>query len=173
MNSADQGVFPMDTAFKRRWDFEYLELDGGEAKIEGYKFNVAGQTYEWNALRKAFNEVLSEDYNVNEDKLMGPFFIKLDSYKIEIKSEASNPAESDKKSYEPILNDKFLDVFKNKVLMYLFDDAAKQKRKDFFQGVENSNRYSVICKEFDVKGLQIFAHSVSKKYDEFTSSDKD
>ena len=104
---------------------------------------------------------------------MGPFFIKLDSYKIEIKSEASNPAESDKKSYEPILNDKFLDVFKNKVLMYLFDDAAKQKRKDFFQGVENSNRYSVICKEFDVKGLQIFAHSVSKKYDEFTSSDKD
>lgn len=173
MNSADQGVFPMDTAFKRRWDFEYLELDGGEAKIEGYKFNVAGQTYEWNALRKAFNEVLSEDYNVNEDKLMGPFFIKLDSYKIEIKSEASNPAESDKKSYEPILNDKFLDVFKNKVLMYLFDDAAKQKRKDFFQGVENSNRYSVICKEFDVKGLQIFAHSVSKKYDEFASSDKD
>ena len=173
MNSADQGVFPMDTAFKRRWDFEYLELDGGEAKIEGYKFNVAGQTYEWNALRKAFNEVLSEDYNVNEDKLMGPFFIKLDSYKIEIKSEASNPAESDKKSYESILNDEFLDVFKNKVLMYLFDDAAKQKRKDFFQGVENSNRYSVICKEFDVKGLQIFAHSVSKKYDEFTSSDKD
>ena len=173
MNSADQGVFPMDTAFKRRWDFEYLELDGGEADIEGYKFNVAGQTYEWNALRKALNEVLSEDYNVNEDKLMGPFFIKLDSYKIEVKSDASNPAESDKKSYEPILSDKFFDVFKNKVLMYLFDDAAKQKRKDFFQGVENSNRYSVICKEFEVNGLQIFAHSVSKKYDEFASSDKD
>ena len=173
MNSADQGVFPMDTAFKRRWDFEYLELDGGEADIEGYKFNVAGQTYEWNALRKAFNEVLSEDYNVNEDKLMGPFFIKLDSYKIEIKSEASNPAESDKKSYEPILNDKFLDVFKNKVLMYLFDDAAKQKRKNFFQGVENSNRYSVICKEFEQSGLQIFDHEVSKKHELFASNDKE
>lgn len=173
MNSADQGVFPMDTAFKRRWDFEYLELDGGEAEIEGYKFNVGSQTYEWNALRKALNEVLSEDYKINEDKLMGPFFIKLDSYKIEVKSDASNPAESDKKSYESILNDEFLDVFKNKVLMYLFDDAAKQKRKDFFQGVENSNRYSVICKEFEAKGLQIFAHSVSKKYDDFASSDKD
>ena len=173
MNSADQGVFPMDTAFKRRWDFEYLELDGGESEIEGYKFNVAGQTYEWNALRKALNEVLSEDYNINEDKLMGPFFIKLDSYKIEIKSDDSNTADSDKKSYEPILNDKFLDMFKNKVLMYLFDDAAKQKRKDFFQGVENSNRYSVICKEFEAKGLQIFAHSVSKKYNYFASNDKD
>lgn len=173
MNSADQGVFPMDTAFKRRWDFEYLELDGGEADIEGYKFNVAGQTYEWNALRKALNEVLSEDYNVNEDKLMGPFFIKLDSYKIEVKSDASNPAESDKKSYEPILSDKFLDVFKNKVLMYLFDDAAKQKRKNFFQGVENSNRYSVICKEFEQSGLQIFDHEVSKKHELFASNDKE
>lgn len=173
MNSADQGVFPMDTAFKRRWDFEYLELDGGEADIEGYKFNVAGQTYEWNALRKALNEVLSEDYNVNEDKLMGPFFIKLDSYKIEVKSDASNPAESDKKSYEPILSDKFLDVFKNKVLMYLFDDAAKQKRKNFFQGVENSNRYSVICKEFEQSGLQIFDHEVSQKHELFASNDKE
>ena len=173
MNSADQGVFPMDTAFKRRWDFEYLDLDSGESEIEGYKFNVAGQTYEWNALRKALNEVLSKDYKINEDKLMGPFFIKLDSYKIEIKSNNSNPAESGKKSYDPILNDKFLDVFKNKVLMYLFDDAAKPKRKDFFQGVENSNRYSVICKEFEQNGLQIFDYEVSKKYELFASNDKE
>ena len=173
MNSADQGVFPMDTAFKRRWDFEYLELDGGESEIGGYKFNVAGQTYEWNALRKALNEVLSEDYNINEDKLMGPFFIKLDQYKIEIKSDDSNTAESDKKYYDPILNDKFLDMFKSKVLMYLFDDAVKQKRKYFFQGVENSNRYSVICKEFEQNGLQIFDHKVSKKYELFASNDKE
>lgn len=173
MNSADQGVFPMDTAFKRRWDFEYLELDGGEAEIEGYKFNVAGQTYEWNALRKALNEVLSEVYKINEDKLMGPFFIKLDSYKIEIKADNSNSFESDKKSYDYILNDKFLEAFKNKVLMYLFDDAAKQKRKDFFQGVENSNRYSVICKEFEQNGLQIFDHKVSKNYELFVSNDKE
>ena len=173
MNSADQGVFPMDTAFKRRWDFEYLELDGGESDIGGYKFNVAGQTYEWNALRKALNEVLSEDYNINEDKLMGPFFIKLDQYKIEIKSDDSNTAESDKKYYDPILNDKFLDMFKSKVLMYLFDDAVKQKRKYFFQGVENSNRYSVICKEFEQNGLQIFDHKVSKKYELFASNDKE
>ena len=160
MNSADQGVFPMDTAFKRRWDFEYLELDGGEDEIAGYQFTVAGQTYEWNALRKALNEVLSEDFNVNEDKLMGPFFIKLDAYKVE-------------DSFEKMLDDKFLDVFKNKVLMYLFDDAAKQKREDFFQGVENSNRYSVICKEFEQNGLQIFDHKVSKKYELFASNDKE
>ena len=35
MNSADQGVFPMDTAFKRRWNFEYLGINENQDKIKG------------------------------------------------------------------------------------------------------------------------------------------
>ena len=34
MNSADQGVFPMDTAFKRRWNFTYLGINNNEEEID-------------------------------------------------------------------------------------------------------------------------------------------
>lgn len=50
-------------------------------------------------------------------------------------------------------------IFKNKVIMYLFDDAAKQKRITLFGGCDEKakNQYSKICREFDTKGVYIFA----------------
>ena len=59
MNSADQGVFPMDTAFKRRWDFTYLGIDDNDENLKD-KFVLLGKEnpkyIEWNSLRKAINE---------------------------------------------------------------------------------------------------------------------
>lgn len=113
MNSADQGVFPMDTAFKRRWDFTYLGIDDSEAGIVGKKVILGQGDYrrvvEWNALRKAINNELLT-YKVNEDKLMGPYFI---SKKNLPEGEMIDPAV-------------FTRIFKNKVIMYLFDDAANR-----------------------------------------------
>ena len=81
MNSADQGVYPMDTAFKRRWEFSYYGLDTGEDKLSTlaieprFKLGQSDKLISWNGLRKAINDELStESYNINEDKLMGPFF---------------------------------------------------------------------------------------------------
>lgn len=78
MNSADQGVFPMDTAFKRRWNFEYIGINHREEKIKDTYLvcDKAQVPYrvDWNELRKAINTILaSRDYKINEDKLMGPF----------------------------------------------------------------------------------------------------
>lgn len=153
MNSADQGVFPLDTAFKRRWDFTYLGIDDSEDGIVGKSVELGNlenqRTVEWNKLRKLINtELLS--YKVNEDKLLGPYFIS--------KKVMGNEDVIDKET--------FVNVFKNKVLMYLFDDAAKQKRPTLFSGCDEKsrNQYSKICKEFDFKGVFIFCESISSHF---------
>ena len=145
MNSADQGVYPMDTAFKRRWTFSYYGLDDEENNLSAaaikprFELGKSNKLISWNSLRKAINDELSTDtYNINEDKLMGPFFLKEEALKD---------------------NTSFNEAFKNKVLMYLFDDVVKQKRRSFFN-CENSNRYSSLCNAFDREGIKIFPDGV-------------
>jgi len=149
MNSADQGVFPMDTAFKRRWDFTYLGIDDSDEKIRGkyvYLADDKSQKVEWNKLRKAINHFLAKE-KINEDKQLGPYFI---ARSIVV------PTDGDE-----IDRDHFIRVFKNKVIMYLFEDAAKQKRAKLFEGCfQDSTRYSEICREFDAKGIGIFNHEI-------------
>jgi 5-methylcytosine-specific restriction protein B len=149
MNSADQGVFPMDTAFKRRWDFTYLGIDDSDEKIRGkyvYLADDKSQKVEWNKLRKAINHFLAKE-KINEDKQLGPYFI---SRSIVVPSDG-----------DEIDRDHFIRVFKNKVIMYLFEDAAKQKRAKLFEGCfQDSTRYSEICREFDAKGIGIFNHEI-------------
>jgi hypothetical protein len=66
------------------------------------------------------------------------------------------PSEGDE-----IDRERFIRVFKNKVIMYLFEDAARQKRAKLFEGCfQNSTRYSEICREFDMKGIGIFNHDI-------------
>ncbi|MBI6013272.1 hypothetical protein H8J78_15025, partial [Clostridium perfringens] len=88
MNSADQGVYPMDSAFKRRWSFEYIDIDENEEKLKELgceiielptemldsEGNRIYKKYEWNEVRKTINENLKEN-KINEDKLLGPFFL--------------------------------------------------------------------------------------------------
>ncbi len=140
MNSADQGVFPMDTAFKRRWNFDYLGINENEDKLHCKLITVGrgdfAKDINWNQLRRAINEKLSKDYKLNEDKLMGPFFL------------AKSVVENDN-------SEEFVKSFKNKVIMYLYDDAAKQHKSKLFSGCDDM-RYSSVCEAFDEKGIGIF-----------------
>lgn len=147
MNSADQGVFPMDTAFKRRWNFEYLGINENEEKIKGIgKIMLPGydEPIEWNTIRKAINDKMSSsDFKINEDKLMGPFFL---SKKVIASNE--NGMIIDKKA--------FIDAFKSKVIMYLYEDAVKQGKHRFFDGCPDTGKYSAVCDAFDKIGTKIF-----------------
>ena len=139
MNSADQGVFPMDTAFKRRWEFEYIGIDDNEKNVQDYEIPInSNKKVNWNELRKVINDKLIE-LSVNEDKLLGPFFLSKN-----ILGNALKDTES------------FIKLFKSKVIMYLFEDAAKLKAKQLFKIDSNKYIFSEICKQFDEKGLDIF-----------------
>ena len=153
MNSADQGVFPMDTAFKRRWDFRYMGVDEEEGQVEHVHFlapDGEGQQEKvsWNRLRRAVNVRLSRECRVNEDKLLGPFFL------------AGEILETREASGLVTDNEGFLEAFKSKILMYLFEDAARQKRSQLFAGCEDYSRYSAVCEAFDRMGVRIFGEQV-------------
>ena len=147
MNSADQGVFPMDTAFKRRWDFKYFSINHNDELIEQTNVNLNNINVKWNDLRKAINDELLS-YKINEDKCIGPFFAFTEFMNKEIPTET------------------FKDIFKNKIIMYLFEDAAKSRRNELFSGVgKNINlTYSQICEEFDKNGIEIFTDSIKEKF---------
>jgi len=135
MNSADQGVFPMDTAFKRRWDFRYMGINDGSAKLDGIAVPLGKpvRMVSWDALRRGINKVLL-DAGVNEDKLLGPFFIS----PTRLRDTA-----------------RFTQTFMDKVLLYLFEDAAKTKKSKVFSK-EGNPTYSDICEDFRTRGELAF-----------------
>lgn len=121
MNSADDGVQPLDTAFKRRWKFNYISLNANEDKFgNGETFIIGkheGKTVLWNNFRTVLNNTLK--VNIAEDRLIAPFFI--------------SPNDFEEK--EP--NIKIIDknIFAEKVLMYIFDDLLRhypKLRKEIF-----------------------------------------
>ena len=146
MNSADQGVFPMDTAFKRRWEFTYIGINENDDKISIDNLpvkNSEGNEIEWNILRKSINNMLLEECKVNEDKLLGPFFISGEVFK----NATSN-------------TDAFFEAFNSKVLMYLFEDAGKMHQKKLFAGIDqNELTFSKVCEDFKTRGTAIFGNS--------------
>ena len=79
MNTSDQSLFPIDSAFKRRWEWKYMPIeDAGK----GWQIVVNGHEYDWYRFLEAINkEVL--DLTHSEDKQLGYFFAKAKDNKID------------------------------------------------------------------------------------------
>lgn len=149
MNSADQGVMPIDTAFKRRWEQKYFGIDDAWIENKEKFFNYNKIEYKeladdgsiiinhisWNVIRRIINDMLSSHSHIPEDKLLGPYFLSENI----LTSSNKNVTES----------------FKSKVLSYLFDDVVKLDRTILFKNVDKM-RYSEIIKTFENTGLDLF-----------------
>ena len=92
MNSSDQAVMPLDTAFKRRWNFEYLPIDFSNPQIPqtGIVFTTRSGKYSvsWPDFAQIINDTLVE-CDIAEDRLIGPFFLNEKELETEEKAKAA------------------------------------------------------------------------------------
>ena len=123
----------MDSAFKRRWDWEYVPICYEPITAEGeenksFKFKVYlddNRFFKWNDFISVVNkEKIEENDTLGMDKSVGNYFIK--------------PEEENKIS---------LEAFINKVLFYLWNDVFKDEKESIFEDKEVYERFFPIRDE--------------------------
>jgi hypothetical protein len=114
MNTSDQALFPMDTAFKRRWSLEYVGIAFDDAKARQVSVPISEATQRpWWAVATALNRFIVAHTGI-DDKQMGPYFVQ--------------PVKGDQVS--PI-------AFRSKVLFYLWNDIFRgNPQMVFAEGIE-------------------------------------
>lgn len=113
MNTSDQSLFPIDSAFKRRWDWRYVKIaDAGK----GWKIKCGNECCDWWKFVEEINKRIAKETN-SDDKKLGYFFCK--------------PA----KDSDVIAEDKFV----GKVLFYLWNDVFKDGDISLFKVSEDEN----------------------------------
>lgn len=133
MNTSDQSLFPMDSAFKRRWSWQCVPIEYEEKKRDGSKnesyyftINIDNNSYSWIDFLKKTNDRIYKATD-SEDKQMGNFFITHD-----------------------VDEDEFVD----KVMFYLWNDICKDEvrtKNNFFRNYEDDKKTE--SKEFTFNDL--------------------
>lgn len=145
MNTADQNVFTLDTAFQRRWDMKMIEND--VTKAEHAKTKILDTTVTW----EKFNTVVNEQIITSgattlssEDKRLGSYFVTEDVLKyFTMETDKNEIAEKYNIDLEngQELERKIKDLnsrFGDKVIKYLWDDVFKFSRDDLFESTYKS-----------------------------------
>lgn len=104
MNTSDQSLFPIDSAFKRRWDWKYVPIREGRDKETNaplnWRINTGDKQYDWWSFVSKINELIGSLTN-SEDKKLGYFFCKANNEEINT------------------------NLFVSKVIFYLWNDVFK------------------------------------------------
>lgn len=111
MNTSDQSLFPIDSAFKRRWDWKYVPID---YEKEEWSIMAKGVSYSWSDFLKKMNNLVASTTD-SEDKMLGFYFAKAKDGIIDA------------------------DTFVGKVVFYLWNDVFKDYGlpKEILNGAES------------------------------------
>lgn len=141
MNTSDQSLFPIDSAFKRRWDWQYMKItEGRDEKTEqplGWKILVCDKEedrvrlYDWWRFLQLINKKIF-DATQSADKQMGYFFAKANEvFNGEKVGKIIKGGDFESLPSESIrMNFISAEIFVNKVLFYLWTDVLKDNEYD-------------------------------------------
>ena len=149
VNTSDQNVNVLDTAFKRRFSFVYESVkpsyntENGEI-LNSVTFNLGGKEFEWNQFYLAVNQFIVSNLGLSEDKQLGQFFVKFNEG-VDVK-----------------------ETIKNKVLHYLWEDVQNASMSDEASIFNNDIRaFSILYDKFDqgTSASEIFSDAFLETYD--------
>lgn len=135
MNTSDQNVYTLDTAFTRRWAKERIPNDFGDNEKIKNKSVPGMNEYTWGEFVNSINSYINDhldDLQINEDKKIGAFFVSLTT-----------------------LDD--VDEFAYKVLDYLWSDVSKLDHNVIFN---NYKTFESLIKDYKSKGVKVFKSNI-------------
>lgn len=150
MNTSDQNVFTLDTAFKRRWTMKMIENNIDACEYANHQICAWGIT--WGAFAKAINHKITElgENNIsNEDNRLGAYFAR-----------------------EADLND--AERFGEKILMYLWNDAFKFDHDKVFKSEYRTLDELIsgfVCEGFSVFSDEVIFETIAEEADDIIETD--
>ena len=166
MNTSDQSLFPIDSAFKRRWDWKYVPIRGGRDKETNaplnWYINTGDKQYNWWSFISKVNKLIGSLTN-SEDKKLGYFFCKAKDGEIDA------------------------DLFVSKVIFYLWNDVFKDYGFDdkdfqdeegkilsfdrFYQDVNGKTNVDIATIELFLENLGVEKASFNKEEEDVDDED--
>jgi hypothetical protein len=133
MNTSDQSLMPMDSAFKRRWEWQYIPINYSEKNNRSatFEIEIGNKHFSWIKFIEAVNKKISNIETLGMDKCLGNYFVDVP----EGKNVISEP------------------VFKNKVLFYLWNDVFKDETDEtIFKNTNDQNKRTYADFFDEIKG---------------------
>lgn len=164
MNTSDQNVFPLDTAFKRRWDREKVVTEWSKVKNIKYMYipcsSITWKQFVTTINQKMLQESQNGDVTISEDKQIGPYFVH----------------ESMLSATKNTGGKKELTAFVNNVLDYLYNDVTKFDHSILFdKKIYTYDTLYDLMEEYHYQGDKlfevVFKDSVQKALEEAVNKD--
>ena len=160
MNTSDQSLFPMDSAFKRRWEWQYMPIKNAHKNWK-IQLDNSHELIDWWEFLNRINMVIS-DLTTSEDKQLGYFFCQSDEYQIK-------PNEDENAQPDLITAKHFV----GKVIFYLWNDVFKDYAFDAPCCKGKDDKEVLFAKFYNEDGKSVNIDTLTNFFESLKTDDED